>query len=357
MIQKLRKIFNICNDVDAILISNTDRQDPNFTYITGFKSGIFEYDNLVLERSTATLFTSVLEYDTAKAQAPKHMKVICFKDVEKQRSALEKTLRGRRIGMNGMFIPFDIYKRVKNHYKPKSMKDVSDKLSLSRMIKDDEEINNIKKAASITKKAMELVRKELKEGITEQELANKFDNISASLGSTEPSFKTIVCFGENAAFPHHSPDNRKLKRGDVVLIDAGAKFNSYCSDITRTIIWDSSKNKISEEMARIIEVVREAHDKSISAIKPGVEASNIHKIAQEHIDNAYGGRYKGRFIHALGHSVGIEVHDGPGFSPGISMSLKPGMVITVEPGIYIPGIGGARIEDDVLVTKTGSVIL
>jgi Xaa-Pro aminopeptidase len=204
-----------------------------------------------------------------------------------------------------------------------------------------------------------LIQKEFKEGMTEMELAARFDSISASLGSEGPSFKTIVCFGANAALPHHSPDRTRLRYGDFILIDAGAKVQNYCSDITRTSIFGTDKSRIPdcEKKQEMLRIVKDAQLAALRKIAPGVTGLTIHMEAQRTIDTAANGRYKGTFIHALGHSLGIEVHDGPGFSPGAKQELEPGMVITNEPGIYVEGFGGVRIEDDILVTEKGAEVL
>jgi Xaa-Pro dipeptidase len=349
------RILDLCKEVDLALIMNTSSVDPNFLYVTGFSSGLFEYSFLIVKRRRISLATSVLEYGTAKKQANGGMDIVRIDRREDLRRFLKKEIEGKEIGINGSFLPYSIYMSIKK-YRPKKVADISAQFIKARMVKDAGEINLLRKAVSITKRAMARIKTEFRDGITEKELAAKFDSISAELGSDGPSFRTIVCFGRNAAYPHHSPDETKLKDGDFILIDAGAKFKNYSSDITRTFIF-GGKGKNRKEMADVYETVKEAQALAIAGIKPGIKGKEIHKIAQEHIDKAHGGKYKGTFIHALGHSVGIEVHDGPGFSPGEEGILKPGMVITAEPGIYIEGFGGVRIEDDILVTKNGAEIL
>ena len=355
---RIKKIFSFTSKIDIILIMNNDIPDPNFLYLTGFTSGLFEYSYLILERDKVTLFTSSLEYETAIETAPEGMNIIKMDPSVDFRSQLSNLVKGKVVGINEFFIPYGLYKLITKRYQIKKTVDISKALSKSRMIKDNEELSLIKKSVSITKWALIMIQKEFKENITERELAAKFDQISASLGSYEPSFKTIVCFGKNAALPHHSPDNTKLKKGDFILIDAGAKVNNYCSDMTRTFIFSEPNDSPDyKAKSKMIKVVKEAQLKSIHAIKPGIKCSTIHKIAADYIDAVDDGYYKGKFIHALGHSLGIEVHDGTGFSPGVNQLIKPGMVITVEPGIYIPGFGGVRIEDDIIVTKDGAEIL
>lgn len=338
-----------------ILIVNTSSRDPNFTYLTGFKSGLFEGNSIIAERGRITLMTNSLEYQDAKRQSFKGLRIVSPKTRDEMRKVLSKGIKGKIIGVNKSFIPEDLYERVQRVYKPRRMTDVSEAFENARLIKDRNEVASVAKAAKITKKAMSQIKAKLRAGVTEKEIAADFDYISAKLGSERPSFTTIVCFGRNAAIPHHMPDNTRLKKGDFVLIDAGATFNGYCSDITRTHLFGKGKDR--KRKLDVYNTVKEAQRLAIAAIRTGATAESIHEVASRYINRYGNGRYKGRFIHSLGHSVGLEVHDGAGFSPGNKMKLKEGMVISVEPGIYIPGFGGVRIEDDILITRKGAVVL
>ncbi len=358
---RVKRVFGNCNkDLEHIVIANTGIADPNFLYITGFTSGLFEYSYLLISKRSVTLLTSILEYQTALSEAPSGMEVKCINNSKELSEHLEKFAEGKTLGINEGFVPYLMYKGIKKRAKPKKIVDISEAFSKARLIKDEEEISRIRKAAGITKLALVLIQKEFVEGMTEMQLASKFDSLSSSLGSEEPSFKTIVCFGKNAALPHHFPDDTKLRRGDFVLIDAGAKVKNYCSDLTRTFIFGEEvlkENNYYIEKKRMYDTVKQAQLKAIRAIKPGLKGKDIHNIAQEYIDSAFSGEYKGKFIHSLGHSVGIEVHDGQGFSPNSDLVLKPGMIISVEPGIYVTDFGGVRIEDDILVDENGALVL
>lgn len=355
---RLGTLFRRNRRLEKVVIMNTGTVDPNFLYMTGFTSGLFEYSYLILDKGGALLITSPLEYETAMAQAVDLIEVVQANSADEMKAFLMKAVSGKIIGINGSFMPYQVYERLKEKYKPKEMLDVSEALEACRLVKDKEEIEHIRKATGITKWAMMLIQKEFKEGMTELELANKFDSMSASLGSEGPSFKTIVCFGKNAALPHHSPDSTKLKYGDIILIDAGAKASNYCSDVTRSFIFGGD-GKVEDEDKKedMLKTVKDAQVKAIRSIKPGLKGKDIDKVARDYIEEAHDGEYKGKFIHSLGHSLGIEVHDGAGFSPGAEQVLKEGMVITAEPGIYINGFGGIRIEDDVLITKDGALVL
>jgi len=359
--KRLKKIFKETKGISTILLVNTSSPDPNFLYVSGFEGGPFEGNIVILKKNSAELLTSILEYEDMEKQKPKGMDVIEMKSAEQVKRILSKNIKGRPIGINGDFLPYTSYSRIKLRYKPKRIIDVSDAFAKTRLVKEDSEVKMVRKAAMVTKKAMFKIKKKLKVGVTEKEIADAFDEISRKLGSEGPSFSTIVCFGRNSAVAHHNPDSTKLKYGDFVLIDAGAKSGNYCSDITRTFIFGKDKARIKyyEKKLEIYRIVKEAQLKAIKAIKEGVKSATIHNIAEDYIAKAEGGKYK-KFVfeYALGHSIGIEVHDpGGGLSPNSKLKLKQGIITSVEPGIYMPGFGGVRLEDDILVTKDGAVVL
>ena len=352
---RLNKVF-ANTKANRLLIANTDSQDPNFKYLTRFRSGLFERDMLIASKNSLKLFTSELEYETALAQRLEGMQVIkAPREEAKRKAMLKKEIAGKVVGINANFMPTATYLRIKKEYKPKKIIDASEAFSKARLEKSKEEIKNIEKAAKITLKALTKIPQYFKEGITEKELARIFDSISAELGSEKPSFDTIVSFGKNAALPHHMPDSTKLRNGDLVVVDAGAVVNGYCSDMTRTFVF--GKDERLEKEREMINVVKEAQRLAINAMKEGRKGSDVDKAARSYIDTYANGKYKGTFIHSLGHSVGIEVHDGFALSPGSNVVLKRGMVFTAEPGIYVVGFGGVRIEDDVLITEKGPILL
>ncbi len=356
--ERIGKVFKNAAGVEKIVIVNTGIQDPNFLYITGFTSGLFEYSYLVMDEKGAKLFTSALEYETAVEQDAKGLDIIKIENRSSFVKMIKEEIEGSVVGINGAFLPYQIYKSIEKH-KPGKIEDVSEAFLKARLVKDADEVARIRKAASITKWALMLIQKEFKEGMTEHQLAAKFDNLCSSMGSQGPSFRTIVCFGKDAALPHHFPDDTKLKYGDFVLIDAGCLVDNYASDMTRTFVFGREKATLKDykEMDEMMKVVKDAQVRAIKAIRPGVKGKEIDKAARDYIEGFKDGKYKGTFIHSLGHSLGLEVHDGPGFSPREETVIKKDMVITVEPGIYINGFGGVRIEDDVLVTKDGALVL
>lgn len=218
-----------------------------------------------------------------------------------------------------------------------------------RQIKDAHEMTLIRRAAEITDAAFEAVLPEVEPGVTEKRVALMIDSAMRTLDADREGFETISASGPNSACPHAHPTNRILQAGDLLKMDFGARFARYNADITRTV----AIGKPDARQREVYDTVLEAQSKAIAAIRPGANCKDIDSIARDHIAAAG----FGDFGHGLGHSLGIEVHEEPRFSQTCDAVLEPGMVMTVEPGIYIAGWGGVRIEDDVLVTDTGCEIL
>jgi len=242
------------------------------------------------------------------------------------------------------------YRRFKYIAKGTGFVDVSEILEKTRMIKDRKEIERIRKAGKIGTEALKEMTEGLYEGITEYEAAANLIYQMMKRGATGPAFETISSFGENSAEPHYTSGARKLRKGDYALFDFGARYERYNSDITRTFVLGKADKKHRE----IYETVKEAQQAGIDAIHAGVMGPDADAAARKIIEKA---GYGERFIHSLGHGLGLKVHDGGGLSPRLNMELEENMVVTVEPGIYIPGFGGVRIEDDILVKKRGAELL
>lgn len=336
------------------MIANTGIVDPNFHYLTGFTSGLFESSLLLAHKDHMYLFTYSLEYETGLEERPENMSVInVMDDVKAAKALLSRLLKGKKVGFDGEFLPFEAYRHIQSAYRPNKMIDISDGLRSVRLVKDEAELSNIKKAVRITKTAMREIPKYFKEGMTELQLMARFDFIQLSLGANESARYNIVAFGKNTALPHHFSNSTKLKKGDLVIIDAGAVVNNYYSDISRTFIFGGAGSAKQRDM---LQTVKEAQKMAIGLAKPGKEWMGMHDMAAKFLDTTRDGRYKGEFVHAIGHSIGLEMHDNPA-SYLRTRKLEPGMVITVEPGVYEVGFGGVRIEDDILITKKGYKIL
>jgi Xaa-Pro dipeptidase len=219
------------------------------------------------------------------------------------------------------------------------------------LIKDETEIRFIKNACKISDKIIKKIPDILQIGLKEYELAAEIEYLMIKNGADKPAFETISSFGKNSSQPHYSHGKNKLKEGDFVLCDFGACYKKYNSDITRTFIFGKASSKQKE----MYDVVLKAQEIGFESVKLGVKASQVHKKVSSFINNT---KYKNRFIHSTGHSLGLSIHDGD-FRIGADCELKiqENMVFTIEPGVYVPGYGGVRIEDDVLIKKDKIEIL
>lgn len=215
-----------------------------------------------------------------------------------------------------------------------------------RAIKTNSEIEALKQACAIGDIAINNAINKIKVGMTERQVEQIIINSFIEAGADKPSFDTIVASGWRGALPHGRATDKKIANNELITIDFGCIYNGYCSDTTRTIGLGTPSSKMLE----IYDVVYEAQSLGIHAIKPGVTTAMIDKICRDYIISKGYGEY---FTHSTGHGVGIEIHEFPRVSPFCDVLLEPGMVITVEPGIYIPNLGGVRIEDDILVTENG----
>jgi Xaa-Pro dipeptidase len=342
--KRLKRLFSE-TDVDCILILNTRHIDPSFKYFSALTSGVFEGSALIIKKKGIKLVTGELEYQTAKSQLKKG--VILAKTKDQFWRKVNRELYGK-VGLNHSFLSVKVFRKVRKKLKYKT-KDVSQILQNIRMIKDKQEIKDISKAAKIVSKVADKIPDFSFISKTELEIKAEIDYLCTKFGSSKIPFSQVA-FGKNSAFPHHTSGKTKLKKGDFILTDFGATVNNYNSDITRTFIY----KKATPQKKKIYETVLQAQKLAIDSIQPGENSSNIHKIAENYINKS---GFKGRFVHALGHMIGLQVHEGKALSKRDEFELEEGMVFTVEPGIYIPKLGGVRIEDDLVVTKRGCKLL
>lgn len=219
-----------------------------------------------------------------------------------------------------------------------------------RMVKDDHEQQLMIEASRINDQAIHEVIHQVSLGLSELEVAAKLGDIYSKFGGEGNSFDAIIAYGANGANPHHENDASCLKPGDSIIIDMGCKYQGYCSDMTRTVFYKSASEKAKE----VFNIVLEANKRAIAMVKPGVRFCDIDNAAREYITEKGYGKY---FTHRTGHSIGIETHDMGDVSSINTDILKPGMIFSVEPGIYLPGEFGVRIEDLVLVTEDGHELL
>lgn len=217
-----------------------------------------------------------------------------------------------------------------------------------REIKDEGEIDRVAEAARIADTAMEEVLAMLSSGVSELALALALDTAMRRNGAESPAFETIVASGPNSAKPHHRPTHRSIGRGEPVVVDFGATFEGYRSDMTRTFF---ARGEPEGELAKIYAVVRDAQARGVAAVAPGVGCKEVDEVCRSVIGEA---GWADRFEHGTGHGVGLDIHEAPTLSPLGTATLAPGMIVTVEPGVYLPGVGGVRIEDTLVVTEDGN---
>lgn len=329
--------------VDALLITNP----INRRYITGF-TGSSGY--VVVTKSRAVLLTDFRYKDQAPKQA------IDFEVIEHAaipsesiRKVLEEE-QVKTVGFEQNDLTYGGYLHYANELKAFELVPVRDAVESIRKIKDENELAVIQQACDLADKTFEHILTVLKPGVTEAEIALEMEFFMRKHGASATSFETIVASGERSALPHGVASERVIQGDEFVKMDFGALYNGYCSDLTRTVVLGKPTDKHKE----IYDIVLEAQLAALDAIRPGVTGKEIDGIARNIIAK-YG--YGDHFGHGLGHSFGMEIHESPRFSKLSDDVMKPGMIMTVEPGIYLPGFGGVRIEDDIVITETGIKIL
>lgn len=344
------KLFDLNQNVEGILIYNGGEtsNDPSFFYFTQLARGLFEGSYVFLTRKNLKVITSQLEEETARSE---DLDVEVFTSGRQRDDLLKEVTKGITfLGINYSGVSHKDYLSLKDKLQDKEFVDVGESISSLRQVKSEREISKLKEAARIVSRVGEMIPGMLKDGMTEGELAARVNYEMMKNGASSPSFDTIAAFGPDAAEPHFSGGNRKLKKGEVVLVDFGAKFQRYCSDMTRTYFF----GKPDREMQEMYETVLNSQEAGIRAVRSGENGKVVDAASRKVVDST---KFKGRFIHGLGHGVGLNVHDHPALSPQMDFFLKENMVVTVEPGVYIPKKGGVRIEDDVIVTKNGCQII
>ncbi len=339
--------------IDALLVSDLSRPEqsvPNVQYLTGF-TGSNGY--LLITADDAIFFTDG-RYEIQAGQEVTCCEVrIMSKDVTITGAVKENST----LGVIGDHITVTNLQRFENSLSKKnvSVKPVKNIVMDLRKVKDEDEIELIKKAQAITDKLFEIIINELvrPEKMTELDLAAEIEYQMKKLGASGPSFDTIVATGGHTALPHAKPRRVVIKNNTPLLIDMGVYLDGYVSDMTRTVWIGNSPN---EEFERIYRIVLEAQKTAEMGVRPGMTTVEVDKLARDVIaSNGYGDK----FVHSLGHGVGLNIHEAPIVSsrPETATEVRENMAFTVEPGIYIEGFGGVRIEDIVVIRADGAEII
>ncbi len=330
----------------ALIISQTNRR-----YLTEFVSSL---GYLFVTKEGSFLLADSRYEEAAKKQA-KGCSVILFSKLADTIKQLITEHKLKRILLECSAFTLTEAERIESIFNQAGAESVRsktlDKLICDmRIIKTSSEIAKIRRAQHITEDSFNRTIKLIREGVTERELALDLEFRMRASGAESVSFDLIVLTGSKTSMPHGVPDDTRVKSGDFILFDIGATFEGYHSDMTRTV----ALGKVSSSQKRIYNTVLNAQLEALSAVREGVSCAEIDKAARSYIDNA---GYQGLFGHSTGHGVGMDIHEAPSVSPNNEFILQSGMVITVEPGIYVPGKCGVRIEDMAVVTSDGCINL
>lgn len=326
-------------NLDALLITNP----YNRRYLTGFTGSA----GVVLITPEDALFLTDFRYVEQAEQEAKDYTIIEHEpQLVNELKNQVKRLGINRLGFEAEHVTMAEYNEFKERLECE-LSPTTGIVETLRMIKTDEEIAIIQKAAEIADKAFEHILDVIKPGVREIEIANELEYVMRKLGATQSSFDTIVASGVRSSLPHGVASEKKIEAGELVTLDFGALYKGYCSDITRTV----AVGNVSDELKEIYHIVLEAQERGVAGIKPGMTGMEADALTRDFItENGYGKQ----FGHSTGHGIGLEIHEGPALSPKSSTLLKKNMVVTVEPGIYIPNVGGCRIEDDIVLTENGN---
>ena len=331
------------NKLDAFLINN--RMDQ--FWLTGFTG---EDGAVLVTPGQVVLLTDGRFDEAATLEAPWCRKVVRKVRDAKTNATVIRRFKPRRVGFEPAHLDVANFVALTRELKPARLVAISGLMRGLRMIKDTAEVVAIRNAIRIAEAVFSVMNAWLKPGLREREIAARLVYEMQNAGAQAPSFAPIIAAGANGSLPHYEAGDARIDAASPLLVDWGARAGWYVSDLTR-MVWLGS---IPAELWKPFDTCRKAHDAAISAIKPGAKAATVDKAARSVISEAGLGE---RFTHALGHGIGLDVHEAPRLGKQSKDVLAAGMVVTVEPGIYLPGVGGVRVESDVLVTPSGCEVL
>jgi Xaa-Pro aminopeptidase len=329
--------------LDGLLVS----KEANVSYLCRQPTR----DSYLLASGNKAYFITDFRYASHARKNIKGADVFQYKSLFRDIASLAGRLKIRRLGFEARDLNFAEYSRIKDCAGPKiKLIDTFNLIESARQIKSPQEVEDIRKAISITASAFRFLRGFLRPGRSELEVVGELERFIRLQGAERCAFEIIAASGPNSSYPHAPVSTRIIRPGEPLLIDIGVEVNGYKSDLTRVFFLD----KITQAQRKIYKIVQEAQRLAIEAVRPGRQISDIDRAARAHIARSGYGRY---FGHSLGHGAGLEVHEDPSISAKNKSPLKEGMVFTIEPGIYLPGKFGIRLEDMVLVTKKGVEVL
>ncbi|QSS98924.1 aminopeptidase P family protein [Pontibacillus sp. ALD_SL1] len=326
--------------LDGLLITS----DRNRRYVTGFTGT----SGVVLVTPNEAMFITDFRYTEQAADETTGFAIVEHKaPIHEEVAKQAKELGVSKLGFEKQHMTYSLFEQyqsvVEAEFVPTSS--IVEKL---RLIKNDDEIKILKEATKIADAAFEHILSYIKPGVKEIDVSNELEFFMRKQGATSSSFDIIVASGYRSALPHGVASEKEIQSGELVTLDFGALYKGYCSDITRTV----AVGEISDELKKIYDTVLQAQLRGMDGIKAGITGKEADDLTRDYIKEQGYGQY---FGHSTGHGIGLDVHEGPGLSfRNDKQKLEPGMVVTVEPGIYVPNVGGCRIEDDTVVTETGN---
>lgn len=341
---KLRRLIGQAG-TDALLVTSF----VNVTYLTGFTGD----DSYLLVTPTGEILLSDQRYTTQLEEECPGLELSIRSPKVNMLELVVRAVKAAKVaklGIEADSMTVGHRDKIANKLPKLDIVPTSVLVEKLRMIKDKEEIADIRRAIDHAERAFAVLRASIRPDQTEKELADNLEHQMRLFGAKGASFTPIIAVGARAALPHARPTSKRVGEADFVLVDWGAEDRLYKSDLTRVLV----TGKISPKLERVYGVVLNAQLQAIKAIRPGVSCQDVDSVARGAIEKAGFGR---QFGHGLGHGIGLEIHESPRLGQKQKQVLEPGMVVTVEPGIYFPGWGGVRIEDDVLVTKSGHEVL
>lgn len=337
-IQKLRATFEKLG-IDGFLVTSS----YNRRYLSNFTGSA----GVVLISNDKALFITDFRYtEQAGKQCQGYEVVQHTGSIPEKLASLVQQLGIKKLGFEQDHVTYSSYQTFDKAIDAELVP-ISGEIEKLRLIKDESEIKILKGAANIADAAFTHILNFIQPGKTEIEVANELEFFMRKEGATSSSFDMIVASGHRGALPHGVASDKVIEKGELVTLDFGAYYNGYVSDITRTVAVGQPDAKMQE----IYHIVLEAQLRGMKGIKPGITGKEADALTRDYItEKGYGDN----FGHSTGHGIGLEVHEGPGLSSKSDIVLEPGMVVTCEPGIYLPGLGGVRIEDDTIITKDGN---
>lgn len=330
----------------------------NRRYLSGYTGEDGQFDEtagVLFITATRQILATDSRYELQASRETPHFEVVCYKKswIESIPDILGQ-LETRRLGFEGGRLAYTQYQKLAetlgSREMPVDLVDLESVVENQRMVKDEGEIDATRKALALAEQVFVSVARTLRPGVTEKAVAWAMEKGMREAGAEALSFPTIVAFGPNSALPHAVPGDRKLNTGEPILFDWGARLHGYCSDTSRTLILGEPDRTFE----RVYRTVRDAQKRAIDAIRAGASSKAVDAVARNHIEAA---GFGGKFGHGLGHGTGLAIHEAPRLSPLKETVLEPGMLVTVEPGIYLPDWGGVRIENQVVVRENGAEVL